>query len=298
MPLRARICVIVVGLTLGSGAVRADTHPAWFVEPASLSDRAVVAATAERGTQERLSPLPPPPYPGGLCDVAAPGMPGLAGPADSARPVAYDLVGRSVEGRPILAEYWGPARPARVVLVVGQIHGNECSPTLFSDAIRRRPPSNVGIWLIPTLNPDGHAAYRRENANGADLNADGGTFAQPETQALRDFVGRIRPSLTVHVHSPNGFAAAWPAATDSSALAMCRSIADRTAIRCAGSAGSRSDRSRLFLWQGLEPLGETLLVELHAVSDAEVPGARPRPSTRDIPSIRADIDQVLAVVDQ
>lgn len=291
--------VIVVGLMFASGAVRADTVPAWFVEPASLGDRSVATATAERGTQERLLPLPPPPYPGGFCDVVVPGMPGLAGPTGSARPVAYDLVGRSVEGRPILAEYWGPARPVRIVLVVGQVHGNECSPTLVSDAIRRRPPSNVGIWLVPTLNPDGHAAYRRENSNGVDLNADGGMFSQPETKALRDFVGRVRPSLTVHIHSPNGFAAAWPATTGSSALTMCHSIADRTAIRCAGDAGSRSDRSRLFLWQGLAPLGgETLLVELHAVSDTEVPGARPRPATRDIADVRADIDQVLIVVDQ
>ena len=44
--------------------------------------------------------------------------------------------------------------------------------------------------------------------------------------------------------------------------------------------------------------GETLLVELHAVSDTEVPGARPRPATRDIADVRADIDQVLIVVDQ
>jgi len=55
---------------------------------------------------------------------------------------------------------------------------------------------NREIWIIPMVNPDGHEAGTRENANGVDLNRDYGymwesgwgspsPFSQPETQAMR-----------------------------------------------------------------------------------------------------------------
>ena len=37
--------------------------------------------------------------------------------------------------RPVWAEYWGPPKPAAVMVVVAQIHGNECSPTLLIDEV-------------------------------------------------------------------------------------------------------------------------------------------------------------------
>ena len=67
------------------------------------------------------------------------------------------------------------------MIVVSRIHGYECSPTLPVDEVRRRPPTRNGIWLIPTLNPDGYANHDRRNANDVDLNADGGRVSQPET---------------------------------------------------------------------------------------------------------------------
>jgi len=208
------------------------------------------------------------------------------------------MIGRSVEGRPIVAEYWGPDRPRNTIVVVAQIHGNECSPTLFVDAVRRTPPVGYGMWLVPTLNPDGYAAYERRNANSVDLNADGGRFTQPESQALYQLVSQVRPVLTLHLHSPNGFAGAHPTGA-ALATGACRLVAGRTPIRCSeGGAGYRADRSRWFLWQGLQQLGgESLLIELFAVSDAEVPTARPRPPTRSVAEVGDHVAEILRLLE-
>lgn len=262
-----------------------------------LSAPATAHRPAVRGGSVVLTPPPPPPvlYPTGACDSIAAGLPGLNGPfPDSIRPI-----GTSVRGRAIWAEYWGPPVPSTVIVVVAQVHGNECSPTLVVDAVRRRPASaSVGVWLIPTLNPDGYAGYTRVNANGVDLNTDGGRNSQPETRALMAFLQDIRPALTVHVHSPGGFAGTYPISTDTRAGTVCQAIEVFTAIRClASGAGKRSDPSRWFLWQGhASSTSESLLIELHAISDSEVSNARPRPASRSVAAVRSDADVIVALL--
>jgi hypothetical protein len=65
------------------------------------------------------------------------------------------------------------------------------------------------IWIIPMLNPDGHTAGSRYNAQGTDLNRNylcpcgcnsGTAFSAPESRALRDWNARMNPvtSLTFH----------------------------------------------------------------------------------------------------
>jgi murein peptide amidase A len=260
-------------------------------------------------------PAPPPPapaqvvaptmYPTGWCDVIVPGMEGLAQPPGQAPPPFMEQIGTSVQGRPIWAEYWGPAQPSSTIIVIGQVHGNECAPLRFVRAIRANPPTRYGIWLIPTMNPDGHAAYTRENANGRDLNTDGWAQREPETRALMDFTARIRPVLSVHVHSPNGQVGWHGTGTyvhrepeRSGAVLtgpITQYLADRSAFERIG-AGVRSDRSRWFLWQGqatVLPGHEALLVEFHAVAPSEVPRARPRPPHRSVAEVDAEAMLVL-----
>ena len=81
------------------------------------------------------------------------------------------MIGRSVEGRPIVAWELGSRRAGRKILVVGCIHGNECAGLAITSTLRReRVPAGVQLWLVPEMNPDGTAADTRQNAHGVDLN--------------------------------------------------------------------------------------------------------------------------------
>ncbi len=139
-------------------------------------------------------------------------------------------IGHSAAGRPIMAtESGAPQAPSRV-LVVGCIHGNECAGIAVVRRLRRMPPPRtIDLWLVPTLNPDGRAADRRQNGHGVDLNrnfAAGWTrhgvpwstyysgprpFSEPETRAARRLIERVRPTLSVWYHQHLRLVWAWGA---------------------------------------------------------------------------------------
>ena len=127
------------------------------------------------------------------------------------------VIGRSVQGRAIVARVLGPASATRRVLLVGCIHGNECAGEAILSALARRPVApGVQLWLVPSLNPDGAAAGTRQNAHGVDLNrnfpyrwhAGGGPvyyagarpLSEPETRAAVRLIARIGPAVTVWYH--------------------------------------------------------------------------------------------------
>jgi len=108
--------------------------------------------------------------------------------------------------------------------VVGSIHGNE---TQGQRVVRRlahhqaRDLRGVELWLITTVNPDGVAANTRGNAHSVDLNRNypyawkpippssgyysgPGPASEPETKAMRAFLRRERPDLTIWYHQPFG----------------------------------------------------------------------------------------------
>jgi protein MpaA len=150
--------------------------------------------------------------------VAMLGAAGLA----AAQPVAQQklVFGHSVRGRPLVAyERGDPSAP--VTLVVGVIHGNETAGLAVIRRLRTMPlPAGVHLWLVPTVNPDGLAAGTRQNAHGVDLNRnwpvdwkhngvpwDGyysgpRPLSEPETRAVRAFILRVKPALTIWYHQP------------------------------------------------------------------------------------------------
>jgi murein peptide amidase A len=75
-------------------------------------------------------------------------------------------------------------------------------------------PPHVHLWLVPTVNPDGLAAGTRQNAHGVDLNRNWPAawahtavsgprpLSEPENRAMRAFILRIKPKLTIWYHQP------------------------------------------------------------------------------------------------
>jgi murein peptide amidase A len=139
------------------------------------------------------------------------------------------LLGRSYEGRPIVAVRAGDPQGTRV-LVVGCIHGTECAGIAIAQALER-VRSRADLWIVPNLNPDGYALGRRQNSRGVDLNANwssgwrgGGRpwavyypgprpFSERETRIARSLILRIHPRVTVWYHQHLDLVWAWGQST-------------------------------------------------------------------------------------
>jgi murein peptide amidase A len=125
-----------------------------------------------------------------------------------------EVIGRSVQGRPITMTRVGDPGAARKVLVVGQVHGDEPAGRGIVSALRGSVPApGTQLLLVRDLNPDGFAHGTRTNARGVDLNrnspqgwAGAGTrpWSEPEALAIRNLVLRERPALTIYYHQPFG----------------------------------------------------------------------------------------------
>jgi protein MpaA len=116
------------------------------------------------------------------------------------------LLGRSYGGRPIEAIHVQGS--GATVLVVGCVHGNECEGTKVTRLLLASH-SALDLWVVPNLNPDGFAARSRGNAHGVDLNRDFGAFTQRETRIARKLILRLRPTITIWFHQPQGLVRGW-----------------------------------------------------------------------------------------
>jgi hypothetical protein len=126
------------------------------------------------------------------------------------------LLGRSVQGRPIWAYRTGNPDAARVVVVLGQMHGDEPAGVVTARSVLRRTgdSARADVWVVPTMNPDGRARGSRYNANGVDLNrnwptnwepsstAGSGPVSEPETQAMIRFLKLVEPTFVASMHQP------------------------------------------------------------------------------------------------
>lgn len=132
------------------------------------------------------------------------------------------VVGTTSKGREIVAYYRGDAQPRRVLLVLGQMHGDEPAgrDTAFQVARKMRPRAGTGVWVIPSMNPDGRARGTRTNARGVDLNRNwptsgwikgtkgSRTYGGPkkgserETRAMMRFLKRYKPDYIASIHQP------------------------------------------------------------------------------------------------
>lgn len=147
-----------------------------------------------------------------LAALAVAGAIGEPSAPASARHV--ELLGRSVQGRPIRLVEVGSQGGIRV-LVVGCVHGNEPAGIAVADALERLSPSGLDLWILPDLNPDGVAADTRGNAHGVDLNRNfpfrwrprTGVYAsgprplsEREARIAHRLILRLHPSVTIWFH--------------------------------------------------------------------------------------------------
>jgi len=134
-------------------------------------------------------------------------------------PARQHLIGRTVQGRPIMAELVGQGTDT--VLIMGSIHGDERAAAALVDQLVDHLRGNQElvaghrVVLLPVANPDGLAAGTRGNAHGIDLNrnfetanrVDNGTnglkpVSEPESEALQSLIKEYAPSRIVTVHQP------------------------------------------------------------------------------------------------
>jgi len=125
-------------------------------------------------------------------------------------------LGHSVDGRVIVAVETGDFDARRRTLVVGCIHGNEPAGIAVANRLAHgTPPTELDLWIVPDLNPDGVAANTRQNADHVDLNRNfpyrwehlGGIFdsgarplSEPESRIAYRLVSRVRPQVAVWFH--------------------------------------------------------------------------------------------------
>jgi len=145
--------------------------------------------------------------------------------ADAAGAAERNVIGRSVEGRPIVAWRQGDPHPRMRVLVVGSVHGDERQGMRVVSRARRilarqGAPEGVAFWTVKTSNPDGTLAGTRGNARGVDLNRnfpyrwDGGLSggyesgprpaSEPETRTVMRLTRRVSFDLAIWFHQPWG----------------------------------------------------------------------------------------------
>ncbi|WP_433302097.1 M14 family zinc carboxypeptidase [Actinoplanes sp. CA-030573] len=105
----------------------------------------------------------------------------------------------------------GPA----IVWIAGNVHGGETSgadaslKTLYelaaglSCAVRDRNDNLITV-ILPTQNPDGRDAARRQNEFGFDLNRDWFARTQPETDSKLELLRRYPPQVFIDAHEMGG----------------------------------------------------------------------------------------------
>ncbi|KUL41817.1 M14 family zinc carboxypeptidase [Actinoplanes awajinensis] len=116
---------------------------------------------------------------------------------------------KAVNARRIAAD-----KPA-IVWIAGNVHGGETSgadaalKTLYelasglSCAVRQRTDNLVTV-IVPTQNPDGRDALRRQNEYGFDLNRDWFARTQPETDSKLELLRTFPPQVFIDAHEMGG----------------------------------------------------------------------------------------------
>lgn len=122
-----------------------------------------------------------------------------------------DKVGKSVEGRDIYLISMGSGKTK--VFLWSQMHGDEPTATaalfdmfnFFSDEsafpeFKKFLLSNLSIYIIPMVNPDGAEEFQRRNIVEIDLNRDVLRQQTPEAQILKNVFDSLKADFGFNLH--------------------------------------------------------------------------------------------------
>lgn len=126
------------------------------------------------------------------------------------------VAGHSVQGRSIYLIKAGTGKTK--VLLWSQMHGDEPTATmaLFDllrflsatdelDAVRKHMLSELTLYVVPMLNPDGAEMYTRRNALGIDMNRDALRLQSPESQLLKQLRDELEPAFGFNLHDQSRY---------------------------------------------------------------------------------------------
>ncbi|MCB9294214.1 MAG: peptidase M14 [Lewinellaceae bacterium] len=142
-------------------------------------------------------------------------------------PFEVSQAGQSIEGRSINLVRLGSG--PRTVLLWSQMHGDEATATMalmdiFNflgasdafDAFRQAILSELTLYFIPMLNPDGAEKFQRRNALDIDLNRDALRLVTPEAQTLKRVRDQTQAQWGFNLHDQNAYYAAGNSANTAS----------------------------------------------------------------------------------
>jgi hypothetical protein len=130
--------------------------------------------------------------------------------------VKSQLIGHSFEGRSIHILEIGSGK--RNVMLWTQMHGDEPTATMAVfdilqfltksdsfDAYRNKILSELTIYVIPMLNPDGAEIFKRRNAQDIDLNRDALDKKSLEATLLWKMADSIKPVFGFNLHDQSPY---------------------------------------------------------------------------------------------
>ncbi len=219
--------VVLTGLVSWGGLVVAG--PAFADDPGGSVPSATTpepSVTTPEPTVTTPSPTETTPSPTPTPSATTPSPTPTPPKPKPARVSKSYVLGKTVTGRKIMAHYrgWKNIRTKRVLVVLGQMHGNEKGGLHTIAWLRQHAKPTLGnaLWIVPTMNPDGNARGTRRNARGVDLNRNwptsgwtgknrgSGTWGGPsraserETRIIKSFLAKHKPDYIASLHQPFG----------------------------------------------------------------------------------------------